>query len=399
MSAKTVLISGASVAGPALAYWLDRYGFQVTVVERGPALRLGGQAIDFKGQTQLTVLERMGVRDEIFRRQTGRTDLRFLDPSGQPLATLTGEFLGGDVEILRGDLSAIFYERAAGRCQYLFGDSVTALTQTAGGVRVEFENAPAATFDLVVGCDGVHSAVRRLAFGPERDYVRHLGYYYAVAGAPGWGMRADRPQRGVAHGWNTPGRLAVKGGSKASHLYLFAAPELEYDRRDVAAQRRLVAERFAAVGGEVPGMLAELPGLDGFYLDSMSQVRMKGQYTAGRVALVGDSAYGNTLGGVGTGLAVVGAYVLAGELAIAGGDHTVGYARYNEIMRRYAKIAGQSNAGRFLAPRTALGIRGRNWFIGSRAFGLMMKYAGNASNDIDLQDYPSLVAAGPARNS
>jgi 2-polyprenyl-6-methoxyphenol hydroxylase-like FAD-dependent oxidoreductase len=393
MSAKTVLISGASVAGPALAYWLDRYGFQVTVVERGAALRPGGQAIDFKGRTQLTVLERMGVREEIFRRQTGRTDMQFLDPSGRPLAVLTGEFLGGEVEILRGDLAAVFYQRAANRCEYLFGDSIAALTETAHGVQAEFEIAPARTFDLVVGCDGVHSAVRRLAFGPEQDYVRHLGYYYAVAGTPARGMQADRPQRCVAHAWSAPGRLAVRGGSKASHLYIFAAPQLDDDRRDAAAQRRQVAEQFAAVGGEVPGMLAELPGLDDFYLDSMSQVRMKGQYTTGRIALVGDSAYGNTLGGVGTGLAVVGAYVLAGELAVAHGEHTVAYARYNEIMRRYAKIAGQSNAGRFLAPRTALGLRGRNWFIGSRAFDLMMKYVDNASNDIEFLDYPSLVAA------
>ena len=393
MSTKTVLISGASVAGPALAAWLDRYGFQVTVVERAATLRAGGQAIDFKGQTQLTVLERMGAREEIFRRQTGRTDMQFLDASGRQLAVMTGEFLGGDVEILRGDLSAVFYQRTAGRCEYLFGDSITALTETADGVYAEFENAPARTFDLVVGCDGVHSAVRRLAFGPERDYVRHLGYYYAVAGAPAWGMQSGRPQRSVAQACNAPGRLAVKGGSKASHLYIFAAPQLGYDRHDVAAQRRHVVEQFAAVGGEVPGMLAELPGLDDFYLDSMSQVRMRGQYTIGRIALAGDSAYGNTLGGVGTGLAVVGAYVLAGELAVADGDHTVAYARYNEIMRRYAKIAGQSNAGRFLAPRTAPGIRARNWFLGSRAFGLMLKYADNAANDIELQDYPSLVAA------
>lgn len=393
MSTNSVLISGASVAGPALAYWLDRYGFQVTVVERAGTLRPGGQAIDFKGRTQLTVLERMGVREEIFRRQTGRADMQFLDASGRQLAVMTGEFLGGDVEILRGDLAAIFYERTADRCEYLFDNSIAALTETADGVYAEFENAPARTFDLVVGCDGVHSAVRRLAFGPERDYVRHLGYYYAVAGAPAWGMQADRPQRSVAHACNAPGRLAVKGGSKASHLYIFAAPQLDDDRHDVAAQRRRVVEQFAAVGGEVPGMLAELPGLGDFYLDSMSQVRMKGRYTTGRIALAGDSAYGNTLGGVGTGLAVVGAYVLAGELAVAGGDHIVAYARYNEIMRRYAKIAGQSNAGRFLAPRTALGIRARNWFLGSRAFDLMLKYANNAANDIELQDYPSLVPA------
>ncbi|HXW44005.1 MAG TPA: FAD-dependent monooxygenase [Streptosporangiaceae bacterium] len=393
MNAKTVLISGASVAGPALAYWLDRYGFQVTVVERGATLRPGGQAIDFKGQTQLTVLARMGVREEIFRRQTGRADVQFLDASGRQLAVMTGEFLGGDVEILRGDLAAVFYERTADRCEYLFGDSISALVETADGVYAEFENAPGRAFDLVVGCDGVHSAVRRLAFGPERDYVRHLGYYYAVAGAPAWGMQASRPQRSVANAWSAPGRLAVRGGSKASQLYIFAARQLDYDRRDVAVQRRHLMEQFAAVGGEVPGMLAELPGLDDFYLDSMSQVRMKGRYTTGHVALVGDSAFGNTLGGVGTGIAVVGAYVLAGELAVAGGDYTIAYPRYNEIMHRYAKIAGQSNAGRFLAPRTALGIRARNWFLGSRAFDLMLKYASNAANDIQLQDYPALLPA------
>lgn len=135
---------------------------------------------------------------------------------------------------------------------------------------------------------------------------------------------------------------------------------------------------------------------DDFYLDSISQVRMKGTYTKGRVALVGDSAYGNTLGGFGTGLAVVGAYVIAGELAIADGDHAVAFARYDQIMKRYAKIAGNSNAGRFLAPKTALGIKARNWFLRSRMFTLMMKYADNAANDIDLQDYPALVAASAA---
>ena len=172
---------------------------------------------------------------------------------------------------------------------------------------------------------------------------------------------------------------------------MFAAPELDYPRGDVAAQRRLVAETFAGLGGEVPSMLAELGHLDGFYLDAIAQVRMGGRYTSGRVALLGDAAYGNTLGGFGTGLAVVGAYVLAGELAMAGRDHAAAYTRYDEIMRGYAKIAGNTNTGRFLAPKTALGLRARNWLLGSRAFGLMMKYGDNAANDIDLADYPALM--------
>lgn len=394
MRTTSVLISGASIAGPALAYWLQRYGFAVTVVERAPELRPGGQAVDFKGATHRTVLERMGIWDEIHRRQTGKTDMVLEDAEGRESAVISGEFTGGDVEILRGDLAEILYERTAEGCEYLFGDSITALRETDAGVQVEFERAPARTFDLVVGCDGIHSRVRALTFGPESEFVKHLGYYYCTAGAAGWGHDPNGPRRrNRSVAYNEPGRLAVRGGNKAAHMYMFAADVLEYDRRDEAAQRRLLAEAFAGAVGPVPAMMAELADLDSFYLDSLGQVRMKGGYTKGRIALVGDSAYGNTLGGFGTGLAVVGAYVLAGELALADGDHTVAFARYDEAMKRYAKIAGKSNAGRFLAPRTARGIRMRNWFVGSRLFDLMLKYSDNAANDIDLRDYPALVAA------
>jgi 2-polyprenyl-6-methoxyphenol hydroxylase-like FAD-dependent oxidoreductase len=162
----------------------------------------------------------------------------------------------------------------------------------------------------------------------------------------------------------------------------------------VADQQRILAELFAGLGGPVPAMLAELPGLAAFYLDSIGQVRMKGRYTTGRIALVGDSAYGNTLGGFGTGLAVVGAYVLAGELAVAGGEHNAAFARYDEVMRRYAKIAGNSNTGRFLAPRTAHGIAMRNWFLRSRSFALMARFGDNAAKDIDLRDYPAMLGVG-----
>jgi len=390
---QTVLISGASIAGPALAYWLNRYGFDVTVVEKAPTLRPGGQAVDFKGRTHRTVLERMGIWPDVVRRQTGKFDTVYLDAAGRELAVMSGEFTGGDVEILRGELTAILYERTVAGCEYRFGDSITALTETADGVRAEFEHGADQTFDLVVAADGIHSRVRRLAFGPERDYVHHLGYYYCVAGAPGWGHDAARRERLTAHAWNAPGRMAARGGSKGSHLYLFASPELTGARGDVATQQRLIAREFAGMGGEVPSMLAELDRLDGFYLDAIAQVQMDGRYTSGRVALLGDAGYGNTLGGFGTGLAVVGAYVLAGELAVADGDHTTAYTRYDEIMRRYAKIAGHSNAGRFMAPKTAWGIRARNWFLGSRAFSLMTKYGDKAANDIDLTDYPALVEA------
>lgn len=393
MRNQTVLISGASVAGPALAYWLHRYGFDVTVVERAPRVRPGGQAIDFKGPTHRAVLERMGVWEEIVRHRTGKTDVVFTDDEGRELSVMSGDFTGGEVEILRGDLAGILYERTAESCEYLFGDTITALAEIGAGVHVEFEHAPARIFDLVFGADGIHSRVRRLSFGPERDYVHHLGYYYCTAGAAGWGHATEGPDvRGRSQGYNAPGRMVVRGGSKAAQLYIFASPELDIPRNDEAAQRRILAEAFSGVGGPVPAMLAELPGLDDFYLDSISQVRMKGRYTKGRTALIGDSAYANTLGGFGTGLAIVGAYVLAGELAAAGGEHTGAFARYDEIMRRYAKIAGNSNTGRFLAPRTARGIAMRNWFFSSRAFALMEKFADRAATDNDLRDYPAEVS-------
>jgi 2-polyprenyl-6-methoxyphenol hydroxylase-like FAD-dependent oxidoreductase len=397
MRNKAVLISGASIAGPALAYWLHRYGFDVTVVERAPTLRPGGQAVDFKGRTHFAVLERRGILDEIRARQTGTTDTVLVDENGKQLAVMSGNFTGGDVEILRGDLADVMCQRTAEHCEYLFGDSISKLTETADGIHVEFERSPNRTFDLVFGADGIHSHVRKLAFGPERDFVKYLGHYYCVAGASPWSKDATGPrERVTAHGHNTPGKLAVSGGSKAQQLYMFASAELDYSRDDTAAQRRIIEEVYADVTWDVPRMLEEMADFDDFYLDSISQVRMKGTYTKGRVALVGDSAYGNTLGGFGTGLAVVGAYVIAGELAIADGDHAVAFARYDQIMKRYAKIAGNSNAGRFLAPKTALGIKARNWFLRSRMFTLMMKYADNAANDIDLQDYPALVAASAA---
>ncbi|MGW5575670.1 FAD-dependent monooxygenase [Nocardia thailandica] len=391
MRNQTVLISGASIAGPALAHWLGRYGFTVTVVERAPALRPGGQAVDFKGRTHFTVLERMGVLDDLRARATGTTDTVFVDERGRRRAVMSGDFTGGDLEILRGDLAEVLYDHTD--CEYLFGDTITALTDTVDGVRVEFAEAAPRTFDLVIGADGIHSRVRALAFGPEERFVEYLGYHYCVAGASPWSDRGRPRERATGLGCNTPGRLAMTGGPKAQQFYIFASPRLDYARDDTAAQRRIVAERYADMGWEVPRMLAELERVDDFYLDTISSVRMPDGFTRGRVALLGDAAYGSTLAGFGTGMAVVGAYVLAGELARAAGDHTVAFAEYDRIMARYAKVHGSSNAGRFLAPKTAPGIRARNWFLRSRLFGLMVKYTDDAANDIDLLDYPALVGA------
>ncbi|WP_029138099.1 FAD-dependent monooxygenase [Nakamurella lactea] len=399
MKGLRVLICGASIAGTSLAYWLDHYGAEVTVVERAPGLRPGGQAVDFKGATHRRVLQQMGVLADIERRQTGKTDLRVVDETDSEQAVIPGEFIGGDVEILRGDLGDILYSRTADHCQYLFGDTITDLRDSGTQVLVTFETAPPQSFDLVLGADGIHSRVRRLAFGPEVDYLRHLGYYYAVAGAtvgdPAASGSADavavEKERSVGLMYNVPGRLALLGGSKAPELYVFAADPLDVDRGDITAQKALLRRRYGDLGWRVPEMLARLDDADDFFFDSIARVQMDG-YTKGRVALVGDSAYGNTLGGFGTGLAMVGAYVLAGELAVADGDHRVAFERYDAIMHPYAKIARKGNAGPFMAPKTKRRIRLRNWTFTNRlSFRLMMKMTDNYANDVELRDYPAEV--------
>lgn len=374
-----VLISGASIGGPALAYWLARQGYDVTVVEKARELRPGGQAVDFKGATHRTVLERMGVWDAIRAHQTGGTDIPIVDRGGQRITVMPGEFSGGDVEIHRGDLARILYEHTADLCTYVFGDSITSLTQTPAGVDVTFERAAPQTFGLVIGADGIHSNVRRLAFGPERDYVRHLGYHYALA---------DVAVDGPAGMYNEPGRMASIGGSKAPVLFVFAAEPRSYDRYDEAQQKRIVASAYANGDWRFPELVAALPDARNVYLDAISQVRID-TYHSGRVALLGDAAYGNTLAGFGSGLAIVGAYVLAGELAAAHGDHRRAFARYQEVFHPYAKVARQGGAGSFLAPRTRRGIRMRNRLFQWRFLLNGMQWITDRfATDIDLPDYP-----------
>jgi 2-polyprenyl-6-methoxyphenol hydroxylase-like FAD-dependent oxidoreductase len=385
MKNTTVLISGASIAGPALAYWLNRYGCRVTVIEKAGAPRAGGQAVDFKGAVHRTVLARMGILDEVRRAQTGGSDQTVVDATGKRLAVIPGEFTGGEIEIRRGDLSRILHDRTAGECEYVFGDSITSLTETADGVHVTFEQTAPRTFDLVVGADGIHSTVRRLAFGPESDYVDFLGHYYALADLGELG--------GDALMYNEPGRMAALGGPKARAFFVFASAELEFDRYDTAQQKRLVQAAYRDAGWRVPELMSRLPDATEFYLDSISRSHLD-HYATGRVALLGDAAYGNTLGGFGTGLAVVGAYVLAGELLAAGGDHRVGFQRYEERFRGYAKVSEQGNAGPFLAPGSRLRMRLRNWMFNSPfLLRTMLKLTDRFATGIELVDYPEIAAA------
>ncbi|MGN9784621.1 FAD-dependent monooxygenase [Nonomuraea sp. ZG12] len=330
-----ILISGASVAGPALAHWLRQSGHTITIVERAPELRDGGYAVDFRGEAHLTVLRRMGVLADVEREQTHMGALWSVNEAGKKLTAMPEDLFAGDVEILRGDLARILYEATGDGVTYVFGDCITSLTEEGDKVEVTFEQAPTRHFDLVIGADGVHSNVRALAFGPEEDYNHHLGLYCAVF--------TTANHLGLDHSgltYSTPGKMvssySARDNAEARAVFWFASPPLDYDRRDVAQQRRLLSEAFAGVGWEAPRLLGEMGRAPDFYFDSISQIRMD-RWSRGRVALLGDAAWcPSPLSGMGTGLAIVGAYVLAGELAAAGGDHRAAFARYERVMRDYA---------------------------------------------------------------
>jgi 2-polyprenyl-6-methoxyphenol hydroxylase-like FAD-dependent oxidoreductase len=339
MQNKDILISGASIAGPALAYWLRQRGFNPTVVERAPAPRPGGQAVDLRGAGR-TVVERMGLMDQIRAVGLDQRGIAFVDAKGRAKAYMPADAFGGEgivseIEVLRGDLGQVLYQATAGDTEYLFDDTITALDQDDTGVSVTFEKAAPRRFGLVVGADGLHSAVRGLAFGPESACVRPIGCYTAWFTAPadfdlgGWFLMHNAPGGRVASA--RPGRLP---GEVKAGLSFRSAP-LRYDRRDLAAQRELLARAFAGAGWQVPRLLAAMRTAPDFCFDSMGQVRLD-QWSAGRAVLLGDAGYSPTpLTGLGTSLALVGAYVLAGELAAADGDHGPAFRRYEEVMRPY----------------------------------------------------------------
>ena len=363
MGHKDILISGASVAGPALAWWLARRGFRPVVVERSGQLRGGGYAVDFRGEVHLNMLRQMGLLEQIQARQTHLSSLSCVDEQGRPTARVPPEFFAGDVEILRGDLAAVFYQATRNDTEYIFGDTVTSLEQDDGGVHVTFARSAPRTFGLVVGADGVHSGIRRLAFGPDERFSRGLGLYTSIFTVPNF---ADLDRAGLLYSvpGRTAGLFAAGDPARAIAQLYFTAPDLRYDWRGGAQQEQdIVTGRFGGLGWQVPRLLAEMPAAADFYFDTASQIRMD-SWSNGRVAVIGDAGYAAGPGGNGTGTAVVAAYVLAGELAAASGDHQSAFARYEQRLRGYV-AGGQKQASgsqSFLAPATWKKIRQRNRF-------------------------------------
>ncbi len=355
-----ILISGASIAGPVLAYWLTRHGFDVTVVERAPTLRkTGGHAVDLF-RPAIEISAKMGVLPRIEALATGTDRLMMYregraQPSEIDLTKIFRAASDRHVEIMRDDLGEIYYAAGRDDVEYLFGDSITAIDIDG---EVTFERTPGRKFDIVVGADGLHSNVRRLVFGDEAGLTRFLGGYLAVVSVPK-ALVDDTQMVGHVGVGRVAAIYTADHLDDARAVFLFRSKEeLDCDHRDTLRQKELLRGAFAGMHSQVDRWLEEIDRTPAFYFDAISQLRLD-RWSRRRVTLVGDAGYcpGPAVGGS-TSLAVLGAYVLAGELARAGGDHLRAFAAYELAMRGpvHRSRAFARGAARSLIPGSRAGV-------------------------------------------
>jgi 2-polyprenyl-6-methoxyphenol hydroxylase-like FAD-dependent oxidoreductase len=361
----TVLISGAGIAGPALAFWLSNSGYRVIVIEIAPGIRPGGQTVDLRGAGG-DVVERMGLMNQMRQHALVQHGVAWVRSDGSrraemPVTAFDGNGLVSKLEILRGDLVDVLYQATKDTTEYRFNSRILELNQDADGVDVTLADGARLRADLVVGADGPHSAVRSMVFGPEDRFVKPLGGYNAWFSAPdhvgldGWYLMYLAPGGLNASMRPTHDPAMTKAG------LAFQSEPIAYDRRDLDEQRQILVDRFAGAGWQCDALLTAAQEADDFYFDSFLQVHMSA-WTSGRVALVGDAGYcASPLSGMGTSLALVGAYILAGELGSAeslDAQHIQdAFQRYQTRMRPYVdKCQDLPNRVDRFAPSTASDI-------------------------------------------
>jgi len=359
------LITGGGIAGPAIAFWLNRYGWQTTLVERAEAFRTGGQNVDIRGAAR-EVMRRMGLEDAALRRNTGELGTQFVDRSGRVLAQFNaprpGENDGptAEMEILRGELSQLLLKQIDGHTTLVSGDHISALTDRGDGCEVYFEHGRDTVFDLVIVAEGTRSSTRELAFGRAQSPLTPVGLYMAWLGIPhqphdtDWWRWFNAPGRRVATLRPGQTRADTPGDTKATLSFISDIPGLE--QLEQHAQKQLLREIFADAGWETPRILDALDETS-WFLERLSQVHMK-RWASGRVVLLGDSAWAPTpIAGKGTSSALIGAFVLAQQIA-DNSDHTQAFRRYERMLHDYIRKTQRLPPGapRLAHPKTSVGI-------------------------------------------
>jgi 2-polyprenyl-6-methoxyphenol hydroxylase-like FAD-dependent oxidoreductase len=356
-----IVINGIGVAGPALGYWLNRWGHEVLLVEEAPRLRAGGYIVDFWG-IGYDIAERMGLINEIRSLGYQVREVRFVDAKGRKRGGFNVDVFSRMTDdrftsVRRSDISATMYRAIEGKVETIFGDSVAGIEEEGDRVHVRFDHAAEREVDLVIGADGLHSRVRDLVFGPKSEFEVSLGYHVAAFEVEGYRPREEL----IYTSRSLPGRQISRFSmrdDKTLFLLIFRDELMGGEGEPKAILRRV----FAGSAWEWPEIEAEIERSDNIYFDSVSQIRMN-RWTKGRVGLVGDAAACVSLmAGEGTGLAIAEAYVLAGELHACNGDVAAAFARYEERLMPFLKKK-QASAAKFassFAPKSSLGITFRD---------------------------------------
>jgi 2-polyprenyl-6-methoxyphenol hydroxylase-like FAD-dependent oxidoreductase len=358
VAVRSVLVVGAGIAGSTLAYFLARKGVEVTVVERASGQRSSGSPVDVRGPA-LAVVEQMNCLEPIRAAATKVNKLMAVDDHGGHIGWIPTQLSRNAIEISRSDLAALLASAARDDAEYLYDDTITALRETGAGIDVTFARTAPRRFDLVVGADGLHSTVRRLAFGPEELFVKHLGLYFATVALD---LPAAETHTVLIH--NAPGRAVVvhpTTGREGVGFFFRHEPISADDLRDPRARKDLVTDSYRGMGWRVPELLDRMQASDDVYFDSVSRVRLDG-WSWGRTVLVGDAANSVSLFGEGSSMAICGAATLARAIAAEPSDVAAALRRYEQIHRR--RIAphhrGVSVAAHLLVPATNTELALRN---------------------------------------
>lgn len=362
---KKVLISGASIAGLSTAWWMNKLGYQVTVVEIASEPRTAGAAIDVRGKT-VHIAKRMGILDQLKANRLQVELIEFKNAENATEGSIAqqneeAEVPEDDIEIERDKFINILYNELKNSVEFIFSNSITALSETKNDIQVTFKNDAQRTFDLVFGCDGSHSGVRRIWFGDEAEYTYFMGAYFSITIVNKLLIKQKTMQM-----YNVPDKAVTLNAynNKTDIIFCFnSEKEIPYDYRNTVQQRKIIFEQFAGESWRTVELLEELENANNFYFDKFCQIKMP-SWTKGRVALIGDAAYcASPAAGMGGSIAIDGAAALADALQKHNGNFELAFQDYNKNLRPFieeVQTTAEFNIRESFIPRTDEAIRKRN---------------------------------------